>query len=70
MPATASVTGTRPEINDVIGPDEFHEHVNNNAYTNVMAKWNLITAYRYYHDLKVKDKKIIEEKLFLSREIS
>lgn len=29
----------RGEINDVIGPDEYKEHVNNNAYTNYMA-WN------------------------------
>ena len=29
------------EINDVIGPDEWHEHVNNNAFTNYMARWNI-----------------------------
>jgi kojibiose phosphorylase len=34
----------RYEYNDVIGPDEYHEHVNNNAYTNRMAQWNLRTA--------------------------
>lgn len=27
------------EIHDVIGPDEYHERVNNNAYTNKMAKF-------------------------------
>ncbi|MBE3558532.1 MAG: glycoside hydrolase family 65 protein [Ktedonobacteraceae bacterium] len=32
------------EITDVIGPDEWHEHVNNNAYTNYMAKRNIETA--------------------------
>jgi trehalose/maltose hydrolase-like predicted phosphorylase len=32
------------EINDVIGPDEWHEHVNNNAFTNIMARWNIQTA--------------------------
>jgi trehalose/maltose hydrolase-like predicted phosphorylase len=32
------------EINNVIGPDEWHEHVNNNAFTNYMAKWNLETG--------------------------
>jgi trehalose/maltose hydrolase-like predicted phosphorylase len=32
------------EINDVIGPDEWHEHVNNNAFTNYMARWNLQIA--------------------------
>lgn len=29
------------DINDVIGPDEYHEHVNNNAYTNEMARMTL-----------------------------
>jgi trehalose/maltose hydrolase-like predicted phosphorylase len=28
-------------IRDVIGPDEYHEHIDDNAYTNVMAQWNL-----------------------------
>ena len=31
-------------IRDVIGPDEYHEHVDDNAYTNVMARWNLRAA--------------------------
>ncbi len=31
----------RYEIRDVIGPDEYHEHVDNNAFTNYMAAWNL-----------------------------
>jgi len=31
-------------IYDVIGPDEYHESVNDNAYTNVMARWNLRRA--------------------------
>jgi trehalose/maltose hydrolase-like predicted phosphorylase len=32
------------EINNVIGPDEWHEHVNNNAFTNYMARWNIETG--------------------------
>jgi trehalose/maltose hydrolase-like predicted phosphorylase len=28
-------------IDDVIGPDEYHERVDDNAFTNVMARWNL-----------------------------
>ncbi len=32
------------EFNDVIGPDEYHDHVDNNFYSNRMAKWNLQTA--------------------------
>lgn len=31
-------------INNVVGPDEWHEHVNNNTYTNVMARHNLEIA--------------------------
>jgi trehalose/maltose hydrolase-like predicted phosphorylase len=34
----------RGHIDDVIGPDEYHEHVDDNAYTNVMARWNLRAA--------------------------
>ncbi len=40
------------EIRGVIGPDEFHKNVNNNAYTNMMAKWNLITGYKLFSHLK------------------
>jgi trehalose/maltose hydrolase-like predicted phosphorylase len=29
------------EFNDVVGPDEWHEHANNNAFTNYMARWNI-----------------------------
>jgi kojibiose phosphorylase len=32
------------EITDVIGPDEYHDHVDNNAFTNLLARWNLETA--------------------------
>jgi len=39
-------------INDVIGPDEYKEHVNNNAFTNYMAYWSINTAMGYYKKLK------------------
>lgn len=32
------------ELHDVIGPDEYHERVNNNAYTNRMAKYTFDSA--------------------------
>ena len=34
----------RAHVNGVIGPDEYHEGVDDNAFTNVMARWNLRTA--------------------------
>lgn len=34
----------RYQLTRVIGPDEFHEHVDNNYYTNVLARWTLNRA--------------------------
>ncbi|MGZ6045222.1 MAG: glycosyl hydrolase family 65 protein [Isosphaeraceae bacterium] len=34
----------RAHIYGVIGPDEYHEDVDDNAFTNVMARWNLRRA--------------------------
>jgi trehalose/maltose hydrolase-like predicted phosphorylase len=34
----------RAHIDHVIGPDEYHEDVDDNAFTNVMARWNLRRA--------------------------
>ena len=31
-------------IRGVIGPDEYHEHVDDSAFTNVMARWNIRTG--------------------------
>ena len=36
--------GAYYEIHDVVGPDEYHEKVNNNAFTNRMAKFAFDTA--------------------------
>jgi kojibiose phosphorylase len=44
---------SRYEFNDVIGPDEYHDHVDNNFYTNYMAKWNVQTALDVLDWLKV-----------------
>ena len=34
----------RCHIRGVIGPDEYHEHIDDNAFTNVMARWNIRRA--------------------------
>lgn len=39
------------EIHDVIGPDEYTEHVNNNAFTSYMAAFNVEQALRLGGDL-------------------
>ena len=44
-------TSQKYHINNVIGPDEYKEHVNNNAFTNYMAYFNLKLAIRYYEAL-------------------
>ena len=35
---------SRRHIRGVIGPDEYHEHIDDNAFTNVMARWNIRRA--------------------------
>lgn len=47
-------------INKVIGPDEYKEHVNNNAFTNYMAFFNLKLAIRYYESLMKENPRLIE----------
>ncbi|MFW5941783.1 MAG: beta-phosphoglucomutase [Chloroflexota bacterium] len=42
----------RYSYRDVIGPDEYHEHVDNNVYTNRMAQWHLETAQEVLHWLQ------------------
>ena len=39
------------EIRDVIGPDEYNVGVNNNLYTNIMARWNLRMAQQQVEQL-------------------
>ena len=34
----------RRHIRAVIGPDEYHEEIDDNAFTNVMARWNIARA--------------------------
>ena len=41
--AVAETDGKR-HIRHVIGPDEYHEDVDDNAFTNVMARWNIARA--------------------------
>ena len=40
-------------LSRVVGPDEFHEHVDNSAYTNYLVRWHLQQAARVYADLAV-----------------
>ncbi|MFJ7826576.1 glycoside hydrolase family 65 protein [Psychrobacillus sp. NPDC096623] len=48
-------------INNVIGPDEYKEHVNNNAFTNYMAFFNIKLAIRYYETLMKENTNLIEK---------
>jgi trehalose/maltose hydrolase-like predicted phosphorylase len=41
-------------IRGVIGPDEYHELVDDNAYTNVMARWNLRRAFAETTDADIE----------------
>lgn len=50
----------RYEIRDVIGPDEYTEHVDNNAYTNYMAVYCVKTALKYRSELERTRKETYE----------
>jgi trehalose/maltose hydrolase-like predicted phosphorylase len=41
--AVAEADGRR-HIRHVVGPDEYHENVDDNAFTNLMARWNIACA--------------------------
>lgn len=49
------------EYNDVIGPDEYHDHVDNNYYTNYMARWNLKIALEVLDYLQAEAPNRLEE---------
>ncbi|MFC1566879.1 glycoside hydrolase family 65 protein [bacterium] len=51
------------EILGVTGPDEFHEHINNNAFTNQMAKWNLMIAIDLYKKFYTRNRREINNML-------
>lgn len=51
--------GDRYEITGVVGPDEYKEHVDNNAFTNYMAHWNLKKAIHYYDVLKQENPELL-----------
>lgn len=42
------------DIKQVIGPDEFHIGVDNNAFTNMMVKWNLFIVAKLLNKLRKK----------------
>lgn len=57
-------------INDVVGPDEYKEHVDDNAFTNNMAAWNIRKAMEYAKKLKQEKPELyahLAEKLDLPR---
>jgi kojibiose phosphorylase/nigerose phosphorylase len=63
------VDGKYYELHDVIGPDEYHERVNNNAYTNRMAKYTFESAVRIITELSnlsTDSKHILEQRYDLN----
>ncbi len=60
----------RYEIMDVIGPDEYTEHIDNNAYTNYMAHYVISLALKLYETLRKEQPSLftlMDEKLSLSK---
>ena len=66
-------TANRYELRRVMGPDEFHEHVDNNAFTNQMAQWHLRQATEKLNGLKIERPsafdRLVERLSFEAKEI-
>jgi trehalose/maltose hydrolase-like predicted phosphorylase len=62
------------EINNVTGPDEYSEHINNNIFTNYMVKWQLNKTIRFSEWVKANQlevwKKVISKIKFTFNELS
>ena len=60
--------GNKLSIKDVIGPDEYTEHIDNNAYTNYMAYYNVEQALYFMDQFQDADEQFISRgKDFLNR---
>lgn len=55
-----SEANQRYEILDVVGPDEYKEHTNNNAFTNYTAHWNITLAIKLYQELAASKPSVFE----------
>jgi kojibiose phosphorylase len=69
--ARAEPENGRYAFRDVIGPDEYHDHVDNNVFTNRMAKWHLETALaarQWLHEVAPEEARALDERLDLSPE--
>jgi hypothetical glycosyl hydrolase len=58
--------GEKWVIRDVIGPDEYTEHIDNNAYTNYMAHYNVAVAAKWNADFAPSCAEFLE-KLYLPK---
>jgi kojibiose phosphorylase len=59
-------------IRDVIGPDEYHDHVDNNSFTNYIARWHLQTALDvldWLHQTYPAQAAVLEAELELTDEV-
>ena len=67
-----NVEKRRYEILDVVGPDEYHERVSNNAFTNMVAKETLtiaIATVDYFRRRHPKELRTLLRKLRIEREL-
>jgi kojibiose phosphorylase len=58
-------------LSRVVGPDEFHEHVDNSAYTNYLVRWHLQQAAHVYAELAISQPRelaALSERIGLTRE--
>jgi len=75
----AEAEGEHYSLRDVIGCDEYHDHVDNNAFTNYLVRWHLRTAlsaldwlkdFPEYREALLKRLTLTPERLYDWQEIS
>lgn len=54
--------GHHYEINEVIGPDEMHDSVNNSVFTNAMARWNIRKAIELLDSLDFAERRRVMDR--------
>jgi beta-phosphoglucomutase len=66
-----NIKSERYEIREVIGADEYHEHVSNSTFTNRMAQWHLekaLLVYEWLQNTNPEKLAALDSKLNLSQE--
>jgi kojibiose phosphorylase len=55
-----AASGLGYELRQVMGPDEFHSHIDNNYFTNRLTQWHLTRAVDLYDELRAEHPDVLD----------